>query len=655
MKFKLNINLSGSQNKRIEFCARAFLVVVLVLVYRLVDLQVIDQSELQAKNLSQVQVDRKLQSPRGTIYDRHGKPLAMSVVTKSLYADPKMINKSPQDMAELLAPYVEMSKDDIVKALQEDTAFVWINRMMESAQSKAVQAIIDEQKLVGINFVEESKRYYPNGNLAAQVLGFVGTDDKGLDGLEMVLDDELKGGTQQELVATDNKGYAIFGSVLSKFLPDKGKSVTLTIDANVQFIAERALDKAMEYTAAKHASVIIMDPKTGEILAMANRPTYDPNHYNQGSEEDFKNIAVTNLYEPGSTFKPLIASAALASGKWKLEQVYNDKGAFVANGHVMQNWNGEGYGPVKLLDILKFSINTGMAEIGTTTGAEILSKYVRAYGFGSTTGIELPGEGEGILYDPTDMSKLDVATMSIGQGVAVTPLQMVRAFGALSNGGTMMKPHIIKSYSDVKGEVTSTTEPQVVGQPIPAETAKTVVDILEKEVSEGGGTKAMVEGYHFGGKTGTAEKLDTQNGGYLDGQYIASFIGFGPVEDPKFVVLVAIDDPQKGSIYGGQIAAPVFKDIMVQLVRYYQLSPYVKDEVAVSTVPVKTLPPVNSSSSGSITLPNFTGFTFGEVRDWLHQAGLNFKPDGTGRAVSQDEMPGTTVKQGTAITVHFNH
>ncbi|MDD7290197.1 MAG: penicillin-binding protein, partial [Veillonella caviae] len=190
------MNLSGSQNKRIEFCARAFLVVVLVLVYRLVDLQVIDQSELQAKNLSQVQVDRKLQSPRGTIYDRHGKPLAMSVVTKSLYADPKMINKSPQDMAELLAPYVEMSKDDIVKALQEDTAFVWINRMMEPAQSKAVQAIIDEQKLVGINFVEESKRYYPNGNLAAQVLGFVGTDDKGLDGLEMVLDDELKGGTQ---------------------------------------------------------------------------------------------------------------------------------------------------------------------------------------------------------------------------------------------------------------------------------------------------------------------------------------------------------------------------------------------------------------------------------------------------------------------------
>ena len=647
------MNISGNDNKRIEYTVRVLLCIAVVLVGRLFFLQIIDKSDLQAKNLSQVQVDRKLQSPRGTIYDRNGRPLAMSVVTKSLYADPKMIKQSPSEVAELIAPYVTMSKEDIVKSLQEDTAFVWIDRMMEPEKSKAVAQLIEDKNLEGLNFVEESKRYYPNGNLAAQVLGFVGTDDKGLDGLEMVLDDELKGGIQKELVATDRKGNAIFGSVLSKYLPDKGKSVTLTIDASIQFIAERALDKAMEDTGAKHASVIVMDPKTGEILAMANRPTYDPNHYSQGSEEDFKNIAVTNLYEPGSTFKPIIASAALASGKWKLDQVYNDKGSFVANGHVMQNWNGEGYGPVRLIDILKFSINTGMAEIGTTTGADILSKYVRNYGFGSKTGIELPGEGDGILYNPDDMSKLDVATMSIGQGIAVTPLQMVRAFGAIANGGSMMKPHIVKSYSNIKGEVTSTTDPEVVGQPIPEETAKTIADILEKEVSEGGGTKAMVEGYHFGGKTGTAQKLDTKHGGYLDGQYIASFIGFGPVEDPKFVVLVVIDDPQKGSYYGSQIVAPVFKDIVSQLVRYYQMSPYVKESTPVAVKAANTLPEPKPGSDGSVTLPNFTGFTYGEVRDWLHKAGLAFKPDGTGTATSQDESSGTTVQAGTAITVHF--
>ena len=649
------MNISGNDNKRIEYTVRVLLCIAVVLVGRLFFLQIIDKSDLQAKNLSQVQVDRKLQSPRGTIYDRNGRPLAMSVVTKSLYADPKMIKQSPSEVAELIAPYVTMSKEDIVKSLQEDTAFVWIDRMMEPEKSKAVAQLIEDKNLEGLNFVEESKRYYPNGNLAAQVLGFVGTDDKGLDGLEMVLDDELKGGIQKELVATDRKGNAIFGSVLSKYLPDKGKSVTLTIDASIQFIAERALDKAMEDTGAKHASVIVMDPKTGEILAMANRPTYDPNHYNQGSEEDFKNIAVTNLYEPGSTFKPIIASAALASGKWKLDQVYNDKGSFAANGHVMQNWNGEGYGPVRLIDILKFSINTGMAEIGTTTGADILSKYVRNYGFGSKTGIELPGEGDGILYNPDDMSKLDVATMSIGQGIAVTPLQMVRAFGAIANGGSMMKPHIVKSYSNIKGEVTSTTDPEVVGQPIPEETAKTIADILEKEVSEGGGTKAMVEGYHFGGKTGTAQKLDTKNGGYLAGRYIASFIGFGPVEDPKFVVLVALDDTKKGSIYGSQIAAPVFKNIVSQLVRYYQMSPSVKDGATVAAVPSAKLPAVKPNGDGSVVLPDFRGYTFGEVRDWLHTAGLYFKPDGTGKAISQEQLPGTVVSPGTPIVVQFSH
>lgn len=649
------MNISGNDNKRIEYTVRVLLCIAVVLVGRLFFLQIIDKSDLQAKNLSQVQVDRKLQSPRGTIYDRNGRPLAMSVVTKSLYADPKMIKQSPSEVAELIAPYVTMSKEDIVKSLQEDTAFVWIDRMMEPEKSKAVAQLIEDKNLEGLNFVEESKRYYPNGNLAAQVLGFVGTDDKGLDGLEMVLDDELKGGIQKELVATDRKGNAIFGSVLSKYLPDKGKSVTLTIDATIQFIAERALDKAMVDTGAKHASVIVMDPKTGEILAMANRPSYDPNNYNQSGEEAFKNIAVTNLYEPGSTFKPIIASAALAAGKWKLDTVYNDKGAFAANGHIIRNWNGEGYGPVRLLDILKYSINTGMAEIGTLTGADILSKYVRDYGFGSETGIELPGEGAGILYNPEDMSKLDVATMSIGQGIAVTPLQMVRAFGALSNGGAMMKPHIIKSYSNSQGDVTSTTETSVVGQPVPAETAKTIVDILEKEVSEGGGTKAMVEGYHFGGKTGTAQKLDTKHGGYLDGQYIASFIGFGPVEDPKFVVLVVIDDPQKGSYYGSQIVAPVFKDIVSQLVRYYQMSPSVKDGATVAAVPAVKLPAVKPNGDGSVVLPDFRGYTFGEVRDWLHTAGLYFKPDGTGKAISQEQLPGTVVSPGTPIVVQFSH
>lgn len=641
--------------KRLHILYLCILCFIFLLVGRLFQLQIFDARELIGKNNAQVEVDRKLQSPRGTIYDRNSNPLAMSMMTKSLYADPAMIKKTPEEIAELLAPYVTIPKDEIAARLRQDTAFVWLDRMMDPDKSKAVQEIMAQEGLEGLNFVEESRRFYPNSELAAQVLGFVGTDDKGLDGLEMVLDDTIRGTIAEELIATDAKGNAIFGSVMSKFLPNKGESVTLTLDSTVQFIAERALDTAMATTKPAHASVIIMDPKTGEILALANRPTYDPNHYEKGSKESFKNIAVTNLYEPGSTFKPIIASAALASNKWSLDTVYHDVGYIKTNDHVMKNWNGEGYGDVRLLDILKFSINTGMAKIGITTGPKILVDYVKKFGFGQPTGIELPGEGEGILFEADQMADVDTASMSIGQSIAVTPLQMVRAFGAIANGGKMMKPHIIKSYNNSDGSVVSTTEPEEVGQPIPSSVAQTIVDILEKEVSEGGGHNAMVEGYHFAGKTGTAQKLNTEYGGYLDGRYIASFIGFGPVEDPRFVALVVIDDPSQGSIYGGQIAAPVFKDIMSQLVRYYQISPSVREQEKTTKVEKRSLPTVTKQGNDRIVIPDFTGYSFGEVRQWLHEAGLAFIPDGTGYAVSQDIPAGTEVTDDETVRVVFSH
>ena len=641
--------------KRLHILYLCILCFIFLLVGRLFQLQIFDARELIGKNNAQVEVDRKLQSPRGTIYDRNGNPLAMSMMTKSLYADPAMIKKTPEEIAELLAPYVTISKDEIAARLRQDTAFVWLDRMMDPDKSKAVQEIMAQEGLEGLNFVEESRRFYPNSELAAQVLGFVGTDDKGLDGLEMVLDDTIRGTIAEELIATDAKGNAIFGSVMSKFLPNKGESVTLTLDSTVQFIAERALDTAMATTKPAHASVIIMDPKTGEILALANRPTYDPNHYEKGSKESFKNIAVTNLYEPGSTFKPIIASAALASNKWSLDTVYHDVGYIKTNDHVMENWNGEGYGDVRLLDILKFSINTGMAKIGITTGPKILVDYVKKFGFGQPTGIELPGEGEGILFEADQMADVDTASMSIGQGIAVTPLQMVRAFGAIANGGKMMKPHIIKSYNNSDGSVVSTTEPEEVGQPIPSSVAQTIVDILEKEVSEGGGHNAMVEGYHFAGKTGTAQKLNTEYGGYLDGRNIASFIGFGPVEDPRFVALVVIDDPSQGSVYGGQIVAPVFKDIMSQLVRYYQISPSVREQEKTTKVEKRSLPTVTKQGNDRIVIPDFTGYSFGEVRQWLHEAGLAFIPDGTGYAVSQDIPAGTEVTDDETVRVVFSH
>lgn len=638
--------------KRIRIMMGLLIFSLVVLIGRLAYLQVWAYSTYALKNNDQIEEVRVLQSPRGTIYDRNGTPLAVSVVTKTLYADPKMLNKSPEEVAELIGSYLDISKETLVERLKQDTSFVYLNRMMDKPKSDAVAQIIKTNELEGLAFIEESKRYYPNGALAAQVLGFVGTDDKGLDGLEMVLDKEIKGDKMRRLIRTDRRGNAIFDGVTLPPLAKEERNVRLTIDTTIQFMAERALDKVMSETKAQGASVIIMDPKSGEILAMANRPTYDPNRFAKGSEGEFKNRAVINLYEPGSTFKPIIASAALMSGRWSVDTVFNDTGAVMASGHAIKNWNDEGYGQVRLLEILKYSINTGMAKIGLTVGPELLMKYVKDFGFGKATGINLPGEGDGILFNVKDMRDIDTASMSIGQGIAVTPLQMVQAFSAFANGGKMMRPHILASINNPDGSTYQTYDDSEAGQPISPEVAAAISDILEKEVSEGGGNKAMVEGYRFAGKTGTAEKLDTERGGYLKGRYIASFIGYGPVEDARFVTLIVIDDP-KGTYYGGQIAAPVFKDLMSQLVRYYQISPSITKQGAIPTAREHTLPKIAHTADGEVIMPDFTGWTLGEVRDWLHQAELGFKPDGTGYAIGQTPSRGIPVKAGEAVTVYF--
>lgn len=655
-------------------------------------LQLLDARHM--RNIFMVTQDRRLQTPRGTIYDRNGNPLAMSIETESFYVDPVMLRtgdpdhdvpaRTPEEAAALLSKVMNVPEEELVKIFsRKDTSFEWIRRNMDLEDAKKIEAVLEKNNIQAIRKLPESKRYYPNGALLAQVLGGVSemTPDEeeayreengkdpvaGLDGLEYVLDSRIKQTTEDlEVIAVDKDGRAILNGVWTKFLPDKAGSVTLTIDTTVQFIAERALDKAMVETKAAHASVIVMDPQTGEILAMANRPNYDPSDLSKASPEAIRNTAVTSLYEPGSTFKPIIASAALASNSWSLDRVYDDKGSIVVSGHTMRNWNGEGYGPVKLLDILKYSINTGMARIGLATGAQTLTDYVKAYGFGRQTGIEIPGEGEGILFkDPKTMVDSDVATMSIGQSIAVTPLQMVQAFGAIANGGKMMKPHIIKSFNNPDGSVAEVAKDVEQGQPIPKNIAEQISNILEKEVSEGGGQKAHIEGYHFGGKTGTAEKINPNGGGYLAGRYIASFIGFGPIEEPKFVVLVVIDDPE-GTFYGGQIAAPVFKDIMSQLVRYYHISPTVtvvhpedadtakeKALAAQAEAEKARMRSVVKTTSGAVVVPDFTGWTYGEVRNWLGEAGLAFKPVGTGNAIGQSVAPGEAVPMDSAVEVHF--
>lgn len=639
---------------RLSVLMSVFLITGGILALRLTYVQGVSHNRYMEMGKDQIEETQILYSPRGTIYDRNGNKLAFSVQLKSLYADPKMMEISPKQAAKLFAPVLKVPEADLVKKFSKDTHFVWLERVMDPEDCKAAEQLIDQHHLKGFGFIDESRRYYPNDEMLANVLGFVGRDDKGLDGLEMSLDKEIRGSKDKQILITDIRGVPILRSSMAPYMAPKGKSVYLTIDQNIQYFAERALDRAMETTQAQSGLIIVMDPKTGAILAMASRPTYDPNNFNKAEPAQFRNKAVVDIYEPGSTFKPIVAATALSAGTYDTTRVWHDPGAIWANGHAVRNWDKQSYGDVRLVDILKFSINTGFAHIGLLTGGETLTSYAKAFGFGKPTGIELPGEGAGILFNPKKMRPLDVATMSIGQSIAVTPLQMVQAYSALANDGKMVKPHLISSIKNADGTDYYVAKPQIVSNPVDKKVADQVKDMMEKEISEGGGLKAQVPGYHMGGKTGTAQKLDTVHGGYLPNQYIASFCGFGPVEDPKAICLVVLDSP-RGTYYGGQIAAPVFSEAMGQIMRYLGVPTY--EDKAIHAVPVtepaREMPELPSPNADTVVLPGFYRWSIRDTGEWLNKAGLRFRPEGSGFGISQSPGPGSTVKRGETVTVTF--
>lgn len=631
-----------------------------VLAGRVAWIQFVEGKVLVAKAKMQLMDKKELHLPRGTIYDRNGRELAVSRMVKSLYANVGELNKDADVLANLLAPVLEIPAQDIKERLQIGGSFIWLKRTLEPEKTQQVEALIKDQDLKGLGFVEESKRYYPNKTLASQVLGFVGTDDVGLDGIELFLDKVIKGQLYEQDVETDSRGVPIFKSIFASMTAKQGRSVYLTIDSTIQFIVEQSLDKAMAKTHAKAATVIIMNPKTGEVLAMASRPTFDPNTFYKYTPNDWKNRAVSIIYEPGSTFKSIVAAAALQEGVVRPNDVFVDPGFVEVSGRRIQNWDGESYGTCTFTDILKYSVNTGFVQVGMKVGAARLNDYVRMFGFGKPTEIELPGEEEGLLFNPQEMRASDLATMSIGQSIAVTPLQLLRAVCAIGNEGVLLKPHIIKEIVNEDSSVYSNTPIEPVRQTVNPDTMHMLLDMMEKEVSEGGGQNAIVKGYRFAGKTGTAERLNEGGNGYQSGHYIASFVGLGPVEDPQVAALVVLDDPD-GMIYGGQIAAPVFQEIMTQVMRYLNIRPQNAMELSgplpeqPKSIPkTPALPPSTPVPEGKVLVPDLAGKTMREVGETLYKAGLPFVPVGSGIAVSQSVYPNTLVDVGTEVTVNFS-
>ncbi len=649
-----------------------------IVVFRYAWLQLVQGSELSERMRYQVGHDYSVQSPRGAIVDRNGRELAVSTMTKSLFVDPNHV-ENPQQLAEDLSPLINKSVEDILEDIKVGGGFVWVKRRLEQSEYEAIRLLIREKGYaVCLGFRDEAKRYYPNDVLAANVLGFVGTDDKGLDGIEQALDKYIKGEVTESFIYADTQERPILESIFTPrgYQGDRCKTIQLTIDSAIQFIVEQELDRAMAENSPLAITCIAMDPRTGEILAMANRPTYNPNRFWDYDQEIWKNKSVSSIYEPGSTFKAVVAGALLQEGIVAPNQVFVDPGYVIFSGKKIQNWNGASFGTVTFADVVKQSLNTGFAIFGYDLGAKKLIEYARLFGFGEITGIELPGEEAGILYEPQDMVDSDIATMSIGQSIAVTPLQLITAFCAIANDGILLKPYIVKAIKNANGSTYAETHVKEVRRTIDSATDKTLVGLLEQVVAAGGGGKASVRGYRVAGKTGTAQKVNEYGGGYDEGKYIASFCGFAPVESPQIALLVVIDEPY-GSFYGGQIAAPVAARIFSQVFRYLRIEPSdaplgldtddIGADVGVGDASIRDLPrretpkepetkietPKEQLAPEAARVPNFYGKSIRESARLANEAGISFTAEGSGFAVSQSIGAGEIVDKGTTVKVQF--
>ena len=453
---------------RVQFRISALVVFLLgmigIVTLRYAWIQLVQGPELAERMRNQVGIDYSVQSPRGAIIDRNGRELAVSTMTKSLFVDPNHVENA-EALANDLAPVIDKDKQEILDDIAVGGGFSWVKRRMEQTEYEAVRQLIrDKSYGACLGFRDEAKRYYPNDVLAANVIGFVGTDDKGLDGVEQAMDVYIKGEVTEEFIYTDRSSTPILDSIFAKkrYRGDRCKTIELTLDSGIQFIVEQEIDKAIAANNPNAVTCIVLDPKNGDVLAMAQRPSYNPNRFWDYDSLTWKNRAVSTIYEPGSTFKSIVAGAALQEKIVAPGDYYVDPGYVVVSDKRIQNWNGESFGTVTFTDIVKNSINTGFAQIGLKLGAERLMHYAELFGFGELTDIDLPGEERGLLFNPQEMVDSDIATTSIGQSIAVTPLQLVTAVAAIANDGVLLKPHIIKSIKNADGSLYSETEKQEV-------------------------------------------------------------------------------------------------------------------------------------------------------------------------------------------------
>jgi cell division protein FtsI (penicillin-binding protein 3) len=642
-----------------RFRARALVLTsVLVAVHlavlgRLGYLQLVRADELRRAAERQHSKTVPLRPKRGPIFDRHGRILAVSSEVESIYALPRRI-ADRREVAERLAPVLGEPAREIEARLASDRPFVWVKRKLPPPTVEAVRAL----GLPGLGTLPESLRFYPNRELAAHVLGFEGFDDRGLEGIELAHDRLLAGEAGLALIERDALGRDVTAQPTILKPPTPGRGLSLTLDATIQYIAERELDAAWRETRAKAGMIAIMDPRNGEILALAIRPTFNPNAYQSATSNEWRNRAVTDPFEPGSTFKAILAAAALDEGVVRPDdRFYGEQGVITVANRVIHDWKR--YGWLSFREILQFSSNVGAIKVGLALGRERYFKYMTAFGFGGFTGVGLPGESRGQLRPPARWSGLSLATMSIGQEVSVTALQIVSAFAAIANGGQLMRPTAVRAVVDASGREVEHRAPEVIRQVISRPAATTLTEILTAVVAQGTGHKAAIPGYAVAGKTGTAQKLDPATRVYSRKPGVLSFVGFVPAEAPRLAMLVMLDEP-KTVVWGSEAAAPIFATVGRQVLRYLEVSPAGAPPVQIVRGPARASPtrsptpaemaaalsPMVDPETSDPVMPDLVNRSLREALVLLSGYELDVTVTGRGIVLHQSPAPGTILAPG---------
>jgi cell division protein FtsI (penicillin-binding protein 3) len=649
---------------------------------RLVFLQVSEHNGLADRAHQQQQNAIETIPQRGELLDRQERELARSVETVSLFVDPSGFEQSGdmQCTADYLSAALGLKYSDLIHQFQQAQAegrkFLWIARRLEAAQGDRILSL----NLPGLESRKEPKRYYPNGSLAAHVLGFVGLDGKGLSGLEQSYNTKVAGEPGKLFVEKDGRGKPYESSEMAS---KPGQTIVLTIDQSIQYKAEQAIQAAVERSHAKSGSVIVLDPHNGEILALANAPTFDPNNLGDAEPLTRRNWALENTYEPGSTFKVVAFSAAIEKKLVRPDDHIDcQMGSITVAGRLIHDHHP--FGTLTIAEALAKSSNVAAIKLGIRVGDDAMYDYITRYGFGKTTGIELPGEAQGIVRTVSHWQPSSIGSIAMGQEIGVTPVQMVAAFGALANDGIRVAPHLVREIRNSSGVVVyrpQSEERRVVS----AETAITLRGMLEGVTLKGTAKKAQLDGYSAAGKTGTAQKIDPKTRAYSKTKYVGSFVGFAPVKNPAVVIIVVMDEPT-GAYHGGDVAAPIFREIAEQILPELGVMPDIdtktgpdliarvnpesangiRDQQARSEQERRaTMPTVDSNggkggevvyavaSNKAILMPDLRGRSVRDVARTCAQLGLQIEAHGEGRVLKQNPTPGREVESGRVVYIDF--